>query len=240
MARLTRQELKKDEFAERFGVVRDFYFENQRTILWGGGIVALAAVLAGLVFLYVRSQSNQAAEAFAQALVTFHAPVIETPPPNSTMVSFKTPEERYAKALGEFEAVAERFSRYAPGRLSRYYVALCQKELGKFAEAEQQLQSIAGGSDPQLAALAKMALAGIYRQTERSSEAEKLYQELETNPAATVPKATVQLELAELYRETQPQRSVELYQQIEKDYPGTSAGDAASRKLQELPQGSEP
>ena len=235
MARLTRQELKKDELTIRFAALRELYLQHQRKLaLLGGAILLVIAVAAGL-WLYVRSQQAQAGESFARALATFHAPVIPAPPANNpNMEFFKTGEEKYTAALEQFTEIAEGFSWYAQGEMAQYYAALCQRELGKLPEAEQDLVSIAGGGNRDLAGLAKVALAGIYAQTGREEEAEKLYEEMGNDPTRTVPKATAQLALAELYQKTRPEQAVNLYQQIVDDYPGTRVSELATQRLEEL------
>jgi TolA-binding protein len=76
-----------------------------------------------------------------------------------------------------------------------------------------------------------MALAALYQKVSRTEDAEKIYRELESNPTVIVPKPTVQIALAELYQRTNPSRATALYQQIEKDYPGTAAADQAAKML---------
>lgn len=235
LARITRQELKKDEFTIRFAALRELYLQHQRKLALLGGAVLLVIAVAVGSLLYVRSQRTQAGEIFARALATFHAPVIPAPPVNNpNMEFFKTDAEKYAAALEQFREVAEGFSWYAQGKMAQYYAALCQRELGKLPEAEQDLVSIAGGGNRDLAGLAKVALAGIYAQTGREEEAGKLYEEMGDDPTSTVPKATAQLALAELYQKIRPEQAVDLYQQIVDDYPGTGVGELAAQRLEEL------
>lgn len=202
-----------------------------------GGAAALlaSAVVVGGIF-YLRRQQAQAGEAFAKALATFHAPVTDSPPPGATSPTFKSEEEKYTEALKQFQEVAVQHSRHVPGRLSRYYAALCMQKLGKLSEAEQELRSIGQQESPDVAALAKMALADVYQQTDRAEEAEKLYRELENTPAATVPKATVQIALADLLRAKNPQHALELYKQIAQQYPDTAAGELATQRVDALTQ----
>jgi TolA-binding protein len=97
--------------------------------------------------------------------------------------------------------------------------------------AEQGLLAVAADGDPNLAAVAKMALAGLFLKTSRTADAEKLYRELESSPTLMVPKPTVQIALAEMYQRTNPSQATAIYQQIEKDYPGTAAADQAAQML---------
>ena len=234
MARLTRQELKKDELAERLRSIRDFLFQNQQKI---AQVSVITVVVFGVIvgaFLYVRNRQTQGSDALAQAMTTFHAAVAEAPPPNvnPATLRFKTANEKNQQALQEFTAVAGRYSWYSQGKLARYYAALCERELGKFSEAENDLTAIASERNRDLGALAKMALAGIDEQTGRTGQAEKIYRDLEDHPASTVPRATVELALAELYQKTKPAEATALYKKIETNYPGSAAGDQASKMLQ--------
>ena len=187
--------------------------------------------------LYLRSRQAEAAEALGKALAAYHGIVSPTPPPGLNARSFKTEKEKYEEAQKQFTAVAARFPRFSQGRWARYYAALCQRDLGNLSEAEKELSPIAQASDPELAAQAKMVLAGIDQQSGRGEEAEKLYQELlKGRPAATVPKATIQMALAELYQQTDPPRALEIYQQMAQEYSGTTIGAVVTDMLKNNPQ----
>jgi len=234
LARLTRHELKKDELGTRLSTLMEFLLAQRRNITLGilAGLVAVGLGLG--IFFFVRSRQVRAADAFAKALSTFHAPVTANPPremPN--LVSYKTNEEKYQKAQAEFTEVAGQYSSYAAGRRARYYAAICQRELGKLAEAEEQFKALTqmGDANP-----ARPSLAGVYEQTNRSTEAEKIYRELEDNPTSTVPKVTAQIARADLYRKTNRSEAASLYEQIEKEHAGSVAGDYASQKLQQIPR----
>ncbi|MBI2817247.1 MAG: tetratricopeptide repeat protein [Acidobacteria bacterium] len=232
MARLTRQELKKDEFAERLAVLQEWFLQNQKSIGKTAviAVVAVAVLIGGYVL--VRNRQNRAAAAFTNALSTFHALVAETPPAGYTGPHFKTNAEKYQQALKEFSDVASRYSWMPQGKFARYYAALCERELGKTQEAERGLKDLASGGKPELASLAKMALAGLYEQSGRNDEAEKTYRELAAKPTSTVPKATAELALADLLRRTKPDQAKQLYEQIQKDYAGMTAADEASKILE--------
>jgi predicted negative regulator of RcsB-dependent stress response len=231
MARLTRHELKKDELGTRLSTLMDVFVAQRRNITLGV-LVGVVAVGLGLgIFFFVRSRQVRAADAFAKALSTFHAPVAAAPPQGSNVPTYKTDAEKYQKAQAEFADVAQQYSSYAAGRMAQYYAAICQRELGKFSEAEQQFTALAQGGDANLAALAKVGLASIYEQTNRGGEAETIYRELEDNPTSTVPKVTAQIARADLYHKTNRSEAASLYEQIEKEHAGSSAGDYAGQRL---------
>lgn len=232
LARLTRQQLKRDEFAVWVESVQEFFLEHYQLLIKGGVAVVIAAALGIGGYLYVNSRQDSASNAFTAALATFHAPVGTAAPSTAPRPHFNTNAEKYQAAMKQFGEVASRYSWTAQGRFARYYSALCQKELGNVPEAEKELTDLAGSRDHELAALAKMALAGIYEASARNDEAEKLYRDLADHPTNTVPKATAELALADLYQRTKPAQATALYQQIEKEYPGTAAGDQASKMLE--------
>ena len=57
------------------------------------------------------------------------------------------------------------------GAKAHYFVGLTDLELGQNAQAESQLKIAAGSWDRNLSNLAKVALARLYHQTGRDSEA---------------------------------------------------------------------
>lgn len=236
MARLTRHELKKDEFADHLATVSHFFTQNRRRVVLGGGTAIVVVGVSLAVFLYLSRQQANASDAFGKALATYHAPVTPAPPQGTSLQYFKTREEKYKEALRQFTDVSGQFHRYRVGRWARYYAALCQRELGNSAAAEKELIAITGENDIDLAALSKMARASLYQKSSRTAEAEKIYRELESHPTAVVPKPAVQIALAELFQKTNPSQATALYQQIEKDYPGTTAGDQAAKMLRGSPQ----
>jgi len=83
--------------------------------------------------------------------------------------------------------------------------------------------------------VAKLALAALYSNTNRTKDAVTLYQELINHPTTSVSKVTAELQLAELYQTSnQPLDAKRLYEQVKKDNPGADAVQIATQKLAEL------
>ena len=72
-------------------------------------------------------------------------------------------------------------------------------DAGDLKATEQSLSEASSYRDRELSALAKFALASIYRDSQRDSDAIRLYQELIDVNSPEVPKTTAQFELAALY-----------------------------------------
>ena len=130
MARLSRHELKTDEFADQLGAVTEFFTRNRKQIVLGGGALLATVILIVGVMMYMRSREAAASEAFGDALRTYHALVVSSPPAGYILPTFKTADEKYTEAIRQFTEVSEQFGSYSVGRWARYYTALSQRELG--------------------------------------------------------------------------------------------------------------
>ena len=113
-------------------------------------------------------------------------------------------------------------------------LGLSLMEAGDNSGAEAQLQRVAGSGDKNLASLARMALAALYRQTGRDPQAIQIYKELVEKPTDTVAKPAAQLELASLYATKDSGEARKLYEQVRLDNPNSAAASIATSKLAEL------
>lgn len=207
--------------------------KNRRSVIVSGAVVLaliLLAVIAGVVY---NSRSEKASVAFGAAMQAYQTPLAapgqQVPPGIKT---FATPNERAKAANNLFMGVANQYGMTPDGKTARYFAGLTYMEAGQNAEAESTLKQVAGGWNHDLAALAKLSLAQLYRQTNRSAEAVALYNELSGKSATTVPAGLAQLQLAELYEsEGKPDAAKKIYAQLkDKDAKG-AAGVLAAQKL---------
>jgi tetratricopeptide (TPR) repeat protein len=245
LAKLSRRELKEDRLRTAFEDYEAFAKEHYQTIIAGVAIVlALVGAVYGLRVLTGRAEAT-ANTKLAVALDTYHAYVGAASPQtvSAGMETFPTEQEKYKKALGEFQAVtdvtgvAKLLPRRKAVRLARYYVGVCQGELGNDAAAVETLEASARDSDPAIASLAKLALGEEYVKTGKVADAVKIYQDLSDHPTPTVPRSTSLLALADVYRGSQPGQARQIYERLEKEY-GTDAALAGELKQQisSLPQ----
>jgi len=102
--------------------------------------------------------------------------------------------------------------------IARYQAGVCQALLDDHTGAIQTLSEASMDHDPEIAALAKFALAGELAKSGKTPEAAKLYQELADHPTMTVPKASALLALADAYRESQPAQARQIYERVEKEF----------------------
>jgi len=191
--------------------------------------IVLAAVVGALVFWSVKSSA--ADRALGAALDVYTAP-LATPgaPPEKNV--FNTAADRAREANRQFAAIANDFSWLPQGSKARYFAGVTFQELGQTASAESELKAAAGSWNRNLSNLAKIALAGLYRQTGREAQAIDLYNQVAARPSTTVPAAVAQLALADLYSATGKQDQARaLWAKVKDSDKDGMAGSIASQKL---------
>jgi predicted negative regulator of RcsB-dependent stress response len=212
--------------------------QNRRmAIVMGAIAVVLILVLVGGYTLF-EHRSEAAATSFGDAMATYQLPVNDgsQPLPPGTK-SFPSTKARAAAANTQFLAVANKYGMTNPGKLAEYFAGVTYMEEGDNGAAEPVLKKVAGSWNGDVAALGKMALAGIYEQTGRNADAEKLLENLGKGHATTVPPFLAQIQLGELYQsEGKTAEAKRIWAQVkdkDKDAKGNPgpAGEIASEKL---------
>lgn len=236
----TRHQLKQDRFSQ---ATLD---AAEATVHWSvehkgklTAVVAVVAVVAAIVgggWYYLNTQDDKASLEVSQAVRVLSTPVR---PPNMPAEagnpSYASVKERAADAQKKFQAVIDKYPRTHAAEVSRYFVGITAADLGDNAAAESNLKAVSSAGNAELAGLAKMALAAVYRNTNRVPQAIDLYKQLIDKPTQTVGKTMAQMELAATYESAnQPQEAKRIYEQVQKDNPSGQIAQMAMAKLREL------
>lgn len=228
----TRRALKQDRFVEATASGIGWVQVNRTNAIKVALTTIVVAALIVCGVLVYNSRSSHAEQAFGQAMDIYNTPLLQPgQPPTPGEPTYKTAAERAKAANPLFVDVANRYGWLKTGANAEYFAGLTYLDMGQTAPAEAALQKAAGSHDSALAALAKMALAGLYRQTGRSGQAVDIYQELIKKPTDTVPASAAKLQLAELYEATNPAQAKKLYAEIKDQDKTTAAGQIATQKL---------
>jgi tetratricopeptide (TPR) repeat protein len=233
----TRQALKHDQFVDTTTHGLEWAKENRHKVIVTGVTVLVLIVLVIAGALIYNSRSQQASVAFGAAMQAYQTPIADPGQPIPPGVKTYPSAVERAKAANQlFAAAADKFSLTADGKNARYFAGLTAMESGNNAAAESTLKQVAASWDHDLAALAKLALAQLYRQTGRDPQAIEVYNDLTAKPATTVPAGTAQLQLAEVYEsEGKIDAAKKIYAQLkDKDAKGP-AGMLAAQKLNPAP-----
>jgi predicted negative regulator of RcsB-dependent stress response len=233
----TRRQLKEDKFAETAQDAMSWAAEHRSKLTW---TVVVLLVVAGLIFgllMWNSRQTEHANIALSKALQTYSAPLrAPEAPPDPNGPSFTSMAERGKQAEKEFKAIADQYPHTKPGKIARYLAGAAALQAGDNATAEQLLKSASEDRDHNIAALAKLGLASLYRSTNRPGDAAKIYKDLSDHPTDTVSKSEAQLQLAEMYEATDPKEAATIYQQIQKDDPNSEAANLARSKSSNAPK----
>jgi TolA-binding protein len=236
----TRHQLKTDAFSRvTIGAAEKtaHWSVEHRNTLAVAGIAALlivAAVAGG--WYYLSTQDEKASFDFSQAVRTLDTQLRPAgTPAQPDFPTFASAKERAEAARKEFQAIMDKYPHTRTADMARYFVGVTSASAGDNAAAESSFKVVASTGNKELASVAKLALAGIYGDTNRTKDAVALYQDLSNKPTASVSKVTAQLQLAELYQTSnQPLDAKRLYEQVKKDNPNTDAGQIATQKLAQL------
>jgi len=227
----TRHALKKDKFAQAAASSASWVGEHRTaTVRWGIGIgVVLVLVIAGLIFWNIRSSAANTALGAALDVYTTPLAVPGAPPEAGAYTSSAA---RAKEANREFVAIAQDYSWLPEGTKARYFAGITYEDLGQNGQAETELKAAAGSWDRNVGNLAKLALAGLYRQTSRDNDAIALYNEIIAKPSATVSASVAQLDLADLYAaEGKQDMARALWAKVKDADKEGAAGSIASEKL---------
>lgn len=239
MDQQTKQALKHDQFVDTTTHGLEWASENRRSVIATSATVLAAILIVVGGALFYNSRSTQASVAFGAAMQAYQTP-LATPgqPVPPGVKTYPSVTERAKAANTMFLGVADKYGMTPDGRVARYFAGLTYMEEGQNAPAESTLKQVVGGWNGDLAALAKLSLAQLYRQTGRDSQAIDLYNELTAKPTTTVPGGLAQLQLAELYEsQGKPELAKKIYAQLkDKDAKGP-AGTLAAQKLNPAPVG---
>jgi len=229
---ISRKELKQDKIKETIEHGAEAVISHGQFTL----IVVVAVLLVALAYggwrLYIDRQTVDASAGFDTGMKAYQGRIAATRDPAEPDEPFYPDEPARAQdALQRFTKVAEKYPSTNPGRLARYYSALCLEDLERHNQALEELKKISGSSDRELAAMAQYQMAMIYSRTGKPADAVKIFRALADKQSALVPRPLVLLELAGLLRNSDPKEAASIYQKVKKEFPDTPIADQADRGL---------
>lgn len=232
---ISRKELKKDKIHDAIEHSAEAVYSHKQMTL----AIVLALLVVALGYggwtIYNDRQTAAASAAFDAATKAYGGHIGGAPDPaEPSDVSYPDEAARSTDAAQKFTAVAEKYPNTNPGKLARYYAALCLEDLQQTNQALEHLKKISSGSDKELASMAQYQTAVIYARTGKTDEAIKMLRALADKSTVFVPRPLVLLELAGVLRQSNPKEAASVYQQIKKEFPGSTISDEADRGLDTL------
>lgn len=233
---ISRKELKQDKIKETIEHGAEAVISHGQFA--GIVVVVILAIVAGYFSwrFYNDRQTAQASTSLDVAMRAYQGRVGAAPggiaDPNEPV--YADEKARSEDALSKFMSTANSYPSTNPGKLARYYAALCLENLERQNQAQEELKKISGSSDKELASMGQYQMAVIYVRTGKADEAAKLFRALADKPSVLVPRSLSLLALADALRISNPKEAANIYQQIKNEFPDTSLADQADRGLDSL------
>lgn len=236
MRSYARHQLKQDAFTTSTAETISWAVENRSKLIAAGVVVIIILAALGGGWAYFNYRDQQARGELALALQKYNQPVRPAgTPATPDLPSFASNQERDQVTNAEFTRIANKYSHTQSAEVARYFAGVTARDLGDAADAEKDLQQVASSRYPEVGSLAKLALAGVYHDKGQNQQAIDLYKQLIEHPTVSVGKSTAQFSLASLYEIiNRPDDARHLYEQMQKESPGTVVAQIANQRLQEL------
>ncbi len=213
MNKLSRKELKTDQFVEEVQHGVQYVASHRRPFVWAGIGAAVLLVAALGVYFFLQSGKAKRQEALGKAYAIQQAqfgPSVPGGPPTQ----YPTASVRDAAAHKVFSEVALQYPNSEEGRIAKYFMAGFAANQAKWPEAEKLFQEVADSASKETASLAKFGLSQVYAAQNKTAEAEKLLRALADNPTSVVSKEQAQLSLARVLAKSNPAEANKLLETL--------------------------
>ncbi len=203
--KLTRKEISADPIHDALIETVDYLRAHAKIIgLVGAGVllVVLGAYF-GLRYLDARDTAGQ--QELAKGMDYYHGTVDaatakDDPYSAGPTPVFRSEEAKYRAAAAIFGPVSTRFGNSKIGVMARYYLGLCQKQLGQKNEAIATLEAVGNTTaDRTVGYLAKNVLAGYYVETGDAKKGLDLLQSMQKDPQCDLPREGLLIDISRAY-----------------------------------------
>lgn len=232
--RLSRQEMKRDEFREAVGKAVDYAGSHARLLVIGAVAVVVVALAGVGVYTWLEAREADAALALNQAIEVYGAPVDEADPqPEADDPTFASEDARRAAARDRFQQVYDQYGGTDPGRVALVYlgrIALAEGDPGTARDHWRTFLDQTG--DHLVAGEVRLNLVHLER---HQGQLEQVAQELEDMLDArepVLPGDVVLFELGETYEEMgREQDALNAYQRLVQEYQVSPYTQEARQRL---------
>jgi len=240
-ARLSRKDMKRDEFATAVERSVEYAEAHTRMILYAiGAIVVLAALVFGIrAFLGYRSSAANADLTYA--LKVFAAPINATgaKPQDREQPSFPDEAARRARAKQLLQKVRENHGMTDAADLAGLYLAQIAAGEGRLDEARKLWSEFVDHhKDSAPAAEARLNLYDLDRRQGKAEEVLRQLRPLLDDTSSPLPKDVTLYQLGLTYDKLQrKEEAIKSYQQIVDEFPQSAYRQEAQQKLAALDPG---
>ncbi len=237
--RLTRKEMKQDEFVSSIGKLTLWLEANLAKVLMGAAGLVIV-IIAGFGFWSWQAAKEMKGQAALASLVeTFGADAGNESAGLPGAPTFATAQEKFQAVLVQAERVMEEHGSTNAGEIGRFYRGLAYFELGNSDLARTDFEEFQRRNSRHfLAPQAQRKLAELEEYAGNLDAACEHYQALTLSPARALPKEQSLIDLGRcLALKGDPEASSATYQRILDDFPDSIYANEARESLSKLGDG---
>jgi len=233
--RLTRKDIKRDEFASAVGRGVDFAESHTRELMMTVGAVLLAVLIGIVTYFYLSHRAEVANQALSAAVRVYGAPIdpAGAKPNDAAEPSFASDAARQARARRLLEQVRADYRWTDAADVAGLYLADLDAAAGKVAEARQLWSDFAKKhGDHVLAVQARIDLLELERSQGKGQQVAQRLREMLDQSDAPLPQDVTLYQLAiTLEQLNRDPEAIQTYQRLVDEFPQSPYRQAAQQKL---------
>ncbi|HEV8336013.1 MAG TPA: tetratricopeptide repeat protein [Candidatus Polarisedimenticolia bacterium] len=236
--RITRKEMKRDEFITAIGRFTLWMEDHAREALIVGGVLVAAALGSVFFFQYLGEREVKASALLARGVEMLHATVRGAGDPAAPAggLVYGSTDEKYRSVIDQMDALIQTYPRSQSGRLALYYKGLALTGLRKPQEAVKTLEEFLAASPDSFAApMARAALARALDDAGEPQKAVDLYEQLAQDAKGVYPPQEALWEMGLcLERMGKKDEAKKVYERLTRDFPDSDYSQEAQGRLKSL------
>lgn len=223
--RITRKQLKQDEFVSTIDKFIHWVVTNWRPLVISVGAVCVVAVVAWIGWRWSSARVQRASYDLHQAVSAYDA----------SLASAQTGTEPTA-VMEQLQAIVDRYGRSDQADVARIYLARIAVKEGRRDDARDLLVEVTTRHhDDAIAGLATLDLIDLRMASGQGGEVAGELEAMVTRPNSALPGDVALYELGELYLEQhEPERAKTFLEKLVEEFPESPYVDTARRRLSEL------
>ncbi len=233
--RLTRKDIKRDEFASAVGRGVDFAESHTRELVATIVGVLLVVLISMLAYFYLSHRSDQANQALAAAVKVYNAPIDPTAPkPNDAAdPSFASEAARQGRARQQLTKVRSDYRWTDAADVAGLYLAEIDATTGKVAAARELWSAfVKKHGNHVLAAQARIDLLELDRSAGKGQQVAQQLREMLDQSDAPLPQDVILFQLATTLEQlNRDQEATQTYQRLVDEFPQSPYRQPAQQKL---------
>lgn len=213
---MTRHELKEqlqhDQFTDAVSRSLDYITTHRERFIRLAIVVVVVLAIAGGAFWYSRHQRSIRRQDLQAAFAVLDAQV--GPATSQFGKTFPTQEAKTQASMKALAQVVAKDGGSREGFIAQYYLGTLKAAGNDLKGAESDLAA-AARSETEIAPLAKIALARLYADENKTAEAQELLRSLVNKPTDLVSKDQAQILLAQLDEKSNPQQAANILKSLQ-------------------------